>query len=107
MHDEVMSIYRHATPATRHYYGLAHYVSDSTEDNWIIRWMLWHVFRYRDSRNKRANPGTTAQEQASETTRDPETESTSCSPLSPIADASLWHDNRSNRSSGPKTTSCE
>lgn len=22
-------------------------------DNWIIRWCLWHVYRYRDSRNRR------------------------------------------------------
>lgn len=21
------------------------------EENWIIRWLLWHVFRYRDDRN--------------------------------------------------------
>lgn len=23
------------------------------EENWIIRWLLWHAFRYRDQRNNR------------------------------------------------------
>ena len=32
----------------------------SQEENWIIRWMLWHAFRYRDQRNNR-NRGVSAQ----------------------------------------------
>lgn len=27
------------------------------EENWVIRWLLWHVFRYRDNRNKNRRQG--------------------------------------------------
>lgn len=50
---EVLRIYHDAQPQTRAVYQFGHDTADPhTPDNWIIRWMLWHVFRYRDYRNK-------------------------------------------------------
>jgi len=40
---------------TRVIYDLAHYKDGNEGENWIFRCMLWHVFRYRDSRNKNRN----------------------------------------------------
>ncbi|KAM3413720.1 hypothetical protein BST61_g10409 [Cercospora zeina] len=50
---EVLRIYHDAQPQTRAVYQFGHDTADpNAPDNWIIRWMLWHVFRYRDYRNK-------------------------------------------------------
>lgn len=57
MHRETLYIYRTARPETRLYYERGHYMEGDTEENWIIKWLLWHVFRYRDNRNRgRAMP---------------------------------------------------
>jgi hypothetical protein len=37
-------------------YDLGRDTARVEEENWVIRWMLWHVFRYRDSRNKNRRP---------------------------------------------------
>lgn len=50
MQREGARIYRDAQAATRIIYDLAH-DPESKDDNWIIRWFVWHVFRYRDERN--------------------------------------------------------
>lgn len=52
IHREIVRIYRAASSETRVYYDLARDTEAVEEENWVIRWMLWHVFRYRDSRNK-------------------------------------------------------
>jgi len=52
MHNETLNIYRLARPETRRYYERGHYWEGESEENWIIRWLLWHVFRYRDNRNR-------------------------------------------------------
>lgn len=52
MHRETLNIYRIARPETREFYDRGHYVEGETEENWIIKWLLWHVFRYRDNRNR-------------------------------------------------------
>ncbi|PNS20908.1 hypothetical protein CAC42_2839 [Sphaceloma murrayae] len=52
MHRETLYIYRTARPETRVYYERGHYLEGDTEENWIIKWLLWHVFRYRDNRNR-------------------------------------------------------
>lgn len=59
MKAETMRIFHSACPQTRAYYDLTHDRTGQTEENWLIKWMLWHVFRYRDSRNRgrrRKNP---------------------------------------------------
>lgn len=56
-HREVMTIYHSASPLTRAYYDRGRYRDGPNEDNWIIRWCLWHVFRYRDNRNKNRSSG--------------------------------------------------
>lgn len=59
MRAAISRIYAQASPQTKAQYERAH--NNNTIDletglpvwdNWIIRWMLWHAFRYRDSRNK-------------------------------------------------------
>lgn len=54
MHRAMQDIYTKASPQTRGYYERAWIITGSAPENWIIRWMLWHVFRYRDKRNKHA-----------------------------------------------------
>lgn len=49
---EVAYIFRNAQPATKILYDLAHDGLAVHSANWIIQWMLWHVFRYRDGRQK-------------------------------------------------------
>ncbi|KAK8215305.1 hypothetical protein M8818_001926 [Zalaria obscura] len=57
MHRETLRIYRQARPETKPYYDLGHDTDGINEENWVIKWLLWHVFRYRDNRNRssRAN----------------------------------------------------
>ena len=52
MHAEVQMIYRYASPATKQWYDRGLVQEGPTWDDWIIRWCLWHAFRYRDSRNQ-------------------------------------------------------
>ncbi|KAF2400749.1 hypothetical protein EJ06DRAFT_462794, partial [Trichodelitschia bisporula] len=51
-HREVQNIYEHASPETRAIYERGMMQDGANWDNWIIRWCLWHVFRYRDDRNR-------------------------------------------------------
>ena len=52
IHSEIKRIYQAATRVMKAVYDLAHDNDRGEEDNWVIRWMLWHVSRYRDKRNK-------------------------------------------------------
>lgn len=52
MHAEILRIYQRARPETRQVYDLGRDTDRVVEENWVIRWMLWHVFRYRDNRNR-------------------------------------------------------
>ncbi|PPJ58924.1 hypothetical protein CBER1_11523 [Cercospora berteroae] len=49
--EEVMHIFKNARRDTRIMYELGRDREGDVEENWIIRWLLWHVFRYRDDRN--------------------------------------------------------
>ncbi|KXS96888.1 hypothetical protein AC578_6232 [Pseudocercospora eumusae] len=51
IHAEVIRIYKDARKDTRIMYELGRDRDGDHEENWIIRWLLWHVFRYRDDRN--------------------------------------------------------
>ncbi|EME45346.1 hypothetical protein DOTSEDRAFT_33868 [Dothistroma septosporum NZE10] len=55
MNSEIDHIYQTAGPATKILYELAFDPEHPREPNWIIRWMLWHVFRYRDGRQARGD----------------------------------------------------
>lgn len=52
IHREILRIYAQARRETRVVYDLGRDTAGIEEENWVIRWMLWHVFRYRDNRNK-------------------------------------------------------
>ncbi|KAF9635232.1 hypothetical protein BFW01_g6127 [Lasiodiplodia theobromae] len=67
MHREVLNVYHAASARTRPYYQQGHYMDGRNEDNWIIRWLLWHVFRYRDNRNRHRGSGASSSVTASET----------------------------------------
>jgi hypothetical protein len=49
---EVQQIYQRALPHTRALYEKGNFMDGRNWDNWVIRWCLWHVFRYRDERNR-------------------------------------------------------
>ncbi|KAK8213659.1 hypothetical protein IWZ01DRAFT_539588 [Phyllosticta capitalensis] len=66
MHREVLNVYQSASERTRPLYDLGHYMDGRNEDNWIIRWLLWHVFRYRDNRNRYRGSGASSSIAASE-----------------------------------------
>jgi len=57
LHREVLNIYYTASHRTKPWYDLGKYVEGSNEENWVIRWCLWHVFRYRDERNRHRGGG--------------------------------------------------
>lgn len=52
IHREILNIYQHARPETKYFYDMGRDTQGLEEENWVIRWLLWHVFRYRDNRNK-------------------------------------------------------
>ena len=64
IHREILRIYSSARRETRAVYDLGRDTDRVEEENWVIRWMLWHVFRYRDNRNRNrgaaspSDPGT-------------------------------------------------
>lgn len=52
IHNEILRIYNSARRETKPIYDLGRDTERIVEENWVIRWMLWHVFRYRDNRNR-------------------------------------------------------
>jgi len=56
-HREILNIYQHARPETKYFYDMGRDTQGLEEENWVIRWLLWHVFRYRDNRNKNRRQG--------------------------------------------------
>ncbi|KAM3419202.1 hypothetical protein BST61_g5145 [Cercospora zeina] len=59
-HAEILRIYQLASPETRAIYDLGKDTEGPEEENWVIRWLLWHCFRYRDQRNNRIRGSHTA-----------------------------------------------
>lgn len=51
-HTEILNIYRLAAPETRQFYERGRYIDGPNEENWVIRWCLYHSFRYTDNRNR-------------------------------------------------------
>ncbi|KAF2841978.1 hypothetical protein M501DRAFT_372936 [Patellaria atrata CBS 101060] len=52
-HKEVREIFRTASPIAAPYFQYGEFMDGQNQDNWVIRWLLWHTFRYKDSRNVR------------------------------------------------------
>jgi len=52
IHREILRIYQRSRPETRMVYDFGRDTDRVEEENWVIRWLLWHVFRYRDNRNR-------------------------------------------------------
>ncbi|CAK1356647.1 unnamed protein product [Cercospora beticola] len=52
MAAECRRIYLRASSTTKPIYDLAEDPCTPGLPNWIIQWMLWHVFRYRDGRGE-------------------------------------------------------
>ena len=57
VHREILNIYQRARPETKYFYDKGQDTQGLEEENWVIRWLLWHVFRYRDNRNKNRRQG--------------------------------------------------
>lgn len=57
VHREILNIYQCARPETKYFYDKGRDTQGLEEENWVIRWLLWHVFRYRDNRNKNRRQG--------------------------------------------------
>ncbi|KAI9714377.1 MAG: hypothetical protein M1820_000338 [Bogoriella megaspora] len=51
-HREILRIYNTASSRTRAWYDKGRYMTGGNEENWIVRWLLWHVFRYSDNRRR-------------------------------------------------------
>ena len=49
--NAIVSIYHNAHANVRQWY--TYWGVDGTSKNWIIRWFLYKIFRYRDARNSR------------------------------------------------------
>ncbi|EKG21898.1 hypothetical protein MPH_00818 [Macrophomina phaseolina MS6] len=60
MHREVLHIFSLASTVTKPYYLLGQFMDGGNEDNWVIRWMLWNIFRY--GMNRRRNPNSDPEE---------------------------------------------
>lgn len=57
MHREVLHIFSLASTVTKPYYLLGQFMDGGNEDNWVIRWMLWNIFRYGMNRRRNPNSG--------------------------------------------------
>lgn len=53
-HQEILQIANRASAYTRPYFDRGRYHTQVTEENWVVRWFLWHSFRYRDNRDTKA-----------------------------------------------------
>lgn len=54
----ISEIWTKAGPWPRHFYDRGH-SQDRKVYNWVLKWLLWHVCRYRDWRNRRNKNTTT------------------------------------------------
>ena len=50
--DAIDEIWRDAGDRSRHYYDIGR-SEDEAVHNWVLKWLLWHVSRYRDERNNK------------------------------------------------------
>jgi len=50
----IRDIWANGRPQPRHYYDMGR-SEDPKVYNWVLKWLLWHVCRYRDWRNRKAS----------------------------------------------------
>jgi hypothetical protein len=50
--NAIAEIWGSGKPWPRYYYNLGH-SEDRKVYNWVLKWLLWHVCRYRDWRNRK------------------------------------------------------
>ncbi|KAA6408154.1 MAG: hypothetical protein FRX48_07896 [Lasallia pustulata] len=64
----ITAIWAEAGDWPRYYYILGH-VEDDRVYNWVLKWLLWHVCRHRDWRNRKlpAGPQASASDQVANT----------------------------------------
>ncbi len=48
--NAIRTVFDNASSQTRAFYARG----QGSGENWVIRWMLYHICRYRDSRNKKS-----------------------------------------------------
>lgn len=46
----INNIWKSGSANARKFYDIGH---DMKQKNWVIKWLLWHVCRYRDWRNRK------------------------------------------------------
>ncbi|KAH7135956.1 hypothetical protein B0J11DRAFT_576511 [Dendryphion nanum] len=54
-HREILRIVHTAEKGPKYFYDKGKYF-DTVEENWVVRWFLWHSFRYRDNRDRTITP---------------------------------------------------
>ncbi|KAF2754750.1 hypothetical protein EJ05DRAFT_513680 [Pseudovirgaria hyperparasitica] len=52
-YNQIAIIFERSDPYVRYYYQIGAYEDGPNKENWVIRWLLWHSFRYRDNRNRK------------------------------------------------------
>jgi len=52
IHREVLYIYHSGAAELQALYAQGWYCDNEKEDNWVVRWCLYHSFRYTDRRNR-------------------------------------------------------
>jgi len=85
-HREILTIYRNASPETGSFYERGQFFEGANEENWIIRWCLYHSFRYTDNRNRTRSRGRKLMSQRSNSSDgmdDEEQNNTRTSPIQP------------------------
>ena len=55
----IAAIKAQAGPCARHFYEQGQ-SQDAKVHNWVLKWLLWHVCRYRDWRNRKNRGASTA-----------------------------------------------
>ncbi|KAF2001982.1 hypothetical protein P154DRAFT_431850 [Amniculicola lignicola CBS 123094] len=57
IHREVLYVASSGSIHTRPYYDMGRYYTGVNEENWVVRWYMWHSFRFRDNRDTRSSAG--------------------------------------------------
>jgi hypothetical protein len=61
-HREILGVSYDTSDGMMQFYNMGRYSTSISqgvqqEENWVVRWFLWHSFRYRDNRDNGASNG--------------------------------------------------